>query len=98
MFGTVARIRPKAGQEKALVALLQEWQRTRKPKVKGAIGGYLFKKEKNPDEYILVSVWQDRQTYFANANDPEQDRWFRRVRELLQADPVWEDGEIITST
>lgn len=98
MFGTVAHIRPKAGQEKALVALLQEWQRTRKPKVKGAIGGYLFKKEKTPDEYILVSVWQDRQAYFANANDPEQDRWFRRVRELLQADPVWEDGEIITST
>ncbi|MBI4199805.1 MAG: hypothetical protein HY535_04975 [Chloroflexi bacterium] len=95
MYGTVARIRPKPGQEKAIVALQEEWSKTRKPKAKGAIAGYLYKLDKKPDEMVLVAVFQDKKTYMANADDPEQDRWYRRFRALLQADPVWEDGEVI---
>ena len=29
----------------------------------------------------------------ANADDPERDRWYGRLRPLLPADPEWEDGE-----
>lgn len=97
MFGTVARLRPKAGQEQAVLGIMREWERERKPKVKGAIASYLYKSENNPGQLILAVVFQDRETYFANAEDPEQDRWYRRFRELLEADPDWEDGEIIAS-
>ena len=31
---------------------------------------------------------------FANAADPEQNTWYRRMREQLEEDPWWEDGEI----
>jgi len=44
---------------------------------------------------IMVAVFQDRDSYYANAADPEQDRWYRRLRDHLAEDPVWEDGEII---
>ena len=86
MFGTVAYICPKAGQQQAVVDLMQEWEST--PKVKGAVGGYMFKPEKSPGELITVAVFQDRESYFANAEDPEQDRWFRWIQELLEADPT----------
>ena len=31
------------GAEPQLVALLEEWERERKPNARGAIGGYIFK-------------------------------------------------------
>lgn len=95
MYGTVAHVRPKQGQEKAVVAALEEWDATRRPKVKGAIASYLYKLDKSPNELVMAVVFQDKKTYIANAEDPEQDKWFRKLRGLLQADPVWEDGEII---
>ena len=77
------------------MAMHEEWGRARKSKVKGAIASYLYKLDKKPDELIMVAVFQDKKSYQANAADPEQDRWYRRLRELLQADPLWEDGEIV---
>ena len=95
MFGTIAHLRPKAGQEQAVVANLQEWDRLRKPNVKGPVAGYLYRSDKNPGELVMAVIFQDRESYYANAADPEQDRWYRRLRDLLETDPTWEDGEII---
>ncbi len=97
MYGTVARMHPKPGHEQTLIELNDEWQRERKPKVKGALGAYVLRPDNKPDEMILMAIFEDRQTYRANAEDPEQDRWFRRLREHLQADPEWEDGEIMAA-
>jgi quinol monooxygenase YgiN len=95
MYGTVARMKPKPGQEKAIAALLDEWQKTRGNKVKGALAGYLYKPDKSPGEMLMVAVFQDKTTYTANAQDPEQDRWYQKLRAMLAADPLWEDGEIV---
>ena len=95
MYGTIARIKAKTGQEKAIVGLMDEWSKSRAPKVKGAVAGYLYKLDKKPGEYMMVAVFQDKATYTANAQDPQQDAWYRKVRALLESDPVWEDGEII---
>ncbi|MBI4329255.1 MAG: antibiotic biosynthesis monooxygenase [Chloroflexi bacterium] len=95
MYGTVAHLRVKPGQEKTVQALSDEWDKTRRPKVKGAVASYVYKLDNKPNEYIMVAVFQDKKTYTANADDPEQDKWYRRFRAALQADPVWEDGEII---
>lgn len=95
MFGTVAHAHVKPGHEQAVMSLMEEWNRERKPKVKGALASYLFRSEKDPNEMIMVAVFQDRDSYYANAADPAQDRWYRRLREHLAEDPVWEDGEII---
>ena len=35
---------------------------------------------------------------FANADDPEQDKWYQEMRQHLEADPAWHDGEIIYSS
>lgn len=95
MYGTIFRMKVKPGQEQAVVKLFQEWDQERKPRVKGAVGGYLMKPDNRPGELVGVAVFQDRASYQANADHAEQDRWYRRVRELLEADPEWEDGEYV---
>lgn len=78
-----------------MVALRDEWSKTRGPKVKGAVAGYLYKLDKKPGEYLIVAVFQDKATHTANAQTPEQDAWFRKFRAFIEADPAWEDGEIV---
>ena len=94
-YGTIYRMRPKPGAEPQLVALLEEWERERKPNARGAIGGYIFKPDGRPDELIGVAVFRDRESYRANGSDPAQDAWYQRLREHLEADPEWDDGVIL---
>jgi hypothetical protein len=96
MYGTVFRMRAKAGREPEVRALFDEWWRERAPAVRGAQAGYVFQPEGSPGEWIGVVVFADRESYRANAEDPAQDRWYRRLREALEADPAWEDGPIVS--
>jgi hypothetical protein len=38
---------------------------------------------------------RQRGAYRKNSESPEQDKWFRERRALLEADPEWHDGTII---
>lgn len=94
MYGTIARMRVKSGQEQTVIDTLVEWQKERGSKVKGSVGGYVLRPDDRPGELLLIGLFEDRATYEANAEDPEQDRWFHRLREMLEADPKWTDGEV----
>ena len=94
MYGSIFHMRPNPGQEQAVLQLFQEWERDRKPKVKGAMDGYVYKLD-NTGELVGVAVFSDKDTYRANAEDPAQGEWFQKLRALLQADPSWEDGEVL---
>jgi quinol monooxygenase YgiN len=94
IYGTIARIRVKAGQSQKVIDLLLEWDRDRGAKVKGALGGYILRPDSDSDGLLMVAIFEDKATYEANAEDPEQDAWFKRLREMLEADPEWTDGEI----
>ena len=95
MYGTIFRMKVKPGQEQKVLEVFQEWDRDRKPKVKGAGGGYLLKPDNRPGELVAVAVFSDKASYTANASDPEQDVWYGKFRDLLVADPEWEDGEYL---
>lgn len=94
MFGTVARLKVKPGKGDELIAHGKKWSQERGP-VSGEVASYVFKLEGKEDEYLLVGIFQDRETYFENANHPETDRLYREMRELLESDPEWNDGEVI---
>ncbi len=96
MYGTVYRVQPKPGKEQDVIRMMEEWDRERRPKVKGVIGEYLYKLDKGG--MIGAVMFESKEAYFANAEDPEQDRWYRRFRELLEADPEWNDGEIVRAS
>ena len=95
MYGTVARLSVKPGRFDELVGLMEEWERDFKPKVDGAQEGYLYRLDSDPNAAIMVAVFRDKAAYTANADNPEQDKWFQRMRDCLAADPEWNDGEIV---
>ena len=93
MYGTVAHIRVKAGHGDELKGLMHDWNTERRPKVSGAMSGYLYQLDRDPQDWIMVALFQDKESYVANAEDPEQDQWFRKLMEHLDGEPQWHDGE-----
>lgn len=94
MFGTIMRLKAKPGSAQALIDLMDEWVVERGPST-GQVGSHLFKLENTEDEYMAVAIFRDRETYYANAADPETDRRYRALLELLTTEPEWNDGEVI---
>ena len=88
-------MRPIAGREQDVVDVLNEKDRERRPNVKGVVGGFLMKPDANTGEPVGVAVFEDKDAYPANGNDPARHPWFMKLRELLQSDPAWEDGAFV---
>ena len=95
MYGSVFRMKVKPGKNQAIADLFSEWDRERQRQVPGAIGGFVLRPDRAAGELIRVAVFKDKASYRANADDPAQHEWYMRMRELLEDDPEWEDGEYI---
>lgn len=94
MFGTVARATVQSGKEQEFLAIGEQWARER-GEATGQVAAYVFKAEGQLGEYYLIGIFRDRATYYANARDPETDRWYRQLRAALVTDPEWHDGEVV---
>ena len=94
MYGTVANLRVKADHQGDLMKLIQEWNTERKPKIAGAVSGYVVRLDSDPQDMIMIGIFANKEVYQKNANDPEQDRWFQRIMEHLESEPDWHDGEL----
>jgi len=95
MYGTIFRMRVKPGKENDLRAAFDNWEHERKPKVTGEVASLVLKSDKVPGEFLGVAVFKDKKSYTANAADPEQDKWYKQMRLLLESDPEWNDGDYI---
>ena len=98
MYGTVAHMRVKAGQEDALRDWMVRWDQERAPTINGPGSSYVYRMDSDSQDLILAVVFKDKESYVANAEDPEQDRWYQEMRQHLEADPEWHDGEVIYSS
>ena len=92
MYGTVARMRVLPGKDEEMKRLGDEMSSMQVP---GEVGGYVFKLDNAENEYILVALFEDRESYHRNAQSPESDQNYRKMRALLAADPEWNDGEVV---
>ncbi|MBM3933035.1 MAG: hypothetical protein FJ319_01820 [SAR202 cluster bacterium] len=99
MYGTIFKMKVKKGHEQQVMDITKQWDEQRTPKAKGVIGEYVMKPDSGPaNEYIVVVIFSDQAAYRALAADPEQDRWYRKLREHLETDPEWQDGEYIAAS
>jgi len=92
MYGTVAKLQVKAGREADLTRHLEQYQSG------GLAGGFVASALYRADDgggHWLAVVFESREKYDANADSPEQDARYREMRELLDADPEWHDGEVL---
>jgi hypothetical protein len=89
MFGSVFKMRPKAGKAAELRQVMMS--NPRRPE--GMITAYLLSEDANGDVWGMA-VFEDEKTYRANAADPSQGEQYQKFRALLEADPEWHDGSI----
>src|ERR1041384_2403727 len=98
MYGTVARMKVTPGHLDQLLDQMKDWDQRRRPDVKGAVASYVYRLAAESNQLMLAVVFSDKDAYFANADDPEQDKWFQELRAHLAEGPEWHDGEVIYST
>ncbi len=91
MYGTVAKLITKPGA----IEEIKRMESGRHPA--GYIGSYVYKSDQDANELWLVVIFENKETYMANADSPEQDAEFRRLMNYLVTEPEWHDGEIIYS-
>jgi hypothetical protein len=95
MYGTIARLHPRPGKTDELLKLGDSM---RAAPMAGHRSSFIFLPDRNPyfrETLFLVAVFEDAETYRANADSPEQDVRFQAMRELLEDDPDWLDGTFL---
>ena len=96
MYGSFMRLKVKPGQEQTVVDVLKEWEAKLKPNIKGAIGGLLLKPNSGSGELLGAAIFRDKASYMANFDNSAQHEWYLKLRDLLEADPEWIDGEYLS--
>lgn len=99
MYGTIARLHPKPGKGEELRTLAGRWNADDSTRIPaGFRHSFLFEPDQEPYDrptIFLVAVFDDRSSYVANAESPEQDAEYRELRALLEDDPDWMDGTFV---
>lgn len=94
MFGTIGHARIRAGQKEALDGLMRDWKQTIRPLVPGAFLEVTGHRAGLPEELVFLALAEGEATYRHLADLPEQDGFYRRMVELLETEPTWEDVEM----
>jgi antibiotic biosynthesis monooxygenase (ABM) superfamily enzyme len=88
MFVTVSIYRAKAGEEDAVIALHEDWQRNQQARMQGYLSGELLRNIQAPREFVAIMRFQTRAFAQALANDPERNAWYRRLVSLVENVPA----------
>lgn len=91
MFVTVFTFHAREGEEDAIIALHEDWQRRWRARVAGFVAGELFHAQNDPRSFIDVARFESEEAARRVANDPDQNVWYRRLASLCEAEPVFTD-------
>lgn len=95
MYGTIARFRLKSGVKADFIKAMDSFGDA---VIDGWIADYYFQMDEDPDEFYLVAIFKDNQTYQANADSADQHERYLVFRSFLTDDPEWHDGFILSAT
>ena len=93
MYGTVARMQVKPGMQEGFKAWAANITGART--IPGHVETLVYQSDADPNLLTVVVIFEDRESYHANAASPEQHAEFLKMMEFLTAEPEWNDGEII---
>ena len=94
MYGTIARMQFKPGAESRMNEVMREYESVEIP---GSISTHVYRMDQNPNEFYMVVMFQDRESYRRNAENPAQHQRYLRMMDMLVTEPEWHDGEIVFS-
>lgn len=87
MYGTLMRATTAPEKRETVVAMMGEGA-----SAKGFRATYVLLPDDDERTVIAAVVFDDPETYSANAHAPATEEWYGRFRALLDADPEWTDG------
>jgi heme-degrading monooxygenase HmoA len=88
MFVTICTYRVRAGEEDALIALHEDWQRTLRPHVRGYLSGELLHNIEDPQAFVAIARYESEAAARAAAEHPEQVAWQQRLASLAEVRPT----------
>jgi hypothetical protein len=86
-YGSVFRFRPLPGKEEDVLDYHRRWKAERWPHVSSFVTEYIYRSASTPGEYVGAAVFESKEAMERTSQDPEEDRWYRQFRSLLEADP-----------
>jgi quinol monooxygenase YgiN len=92
MYGTIAKLKVKPGQMQALKSHMASVSSRQAP---GFLAVNVYQMDADPNELYLTVMFENKETYVANANRPETNADFEKMMRFLVAEPEWRDGEVV---
>ena len=93
-YGTVAKMRLRPGAEPLFRAQFDALVHEQLP---GWVSTTFFQSDADPHDVWMVVAFDSQESYRANAERPNMDAIYRRVRGCLEADPEWNDGFVMAA-
>src|SRR2546423_14708907 len=82
MYGTLMRARVKPGSHDEVAAVMNEGR-----SAKGFKVAYVLFPDEHQNEVAAAVIFEDEESYRANAHDPATEEWYGRLRALLEDRP-----------
>ncbi|MBA3873951.1 MAG: antibiotic biosynthesis monooxygenase [Anaerolineae bacterium] len=92
MYGTIAKMRVKAGAEQAFMRVAAE---TESVPVAGVVAVYIYQMDADSRDFYMTVMFDSQESYVANANSPEQHNRFMQLMAVLETEPEWHDGTVV---
>lgn len=92
MYGTIQRGRVKKDRIRELMALGKEWDDRERKRAIGYINSELLWCDEGGGRFCMIVHFTSKEAYRKNADSPEMDAFYRRLRACLEEDPEWIDG------
>jgi hypothetical protein len=70
-------------------------QNLARAKERGFMMDVVGKRKESPDEVLGCVTWDPSERYYANAESPEQNAEYEKMRALLASDPEWFDCDVV---
>ena len=84
MYVIVSTYRAKIGEEDAIIALHEDWQRNQGLKAKDYLSWQLFRNIQAPREFIAIAQFENEEAARAATNDLKRDAWYDRLVSLTE--------------
>jgi len=88
MFIIVCTYRARKGEEDAIIALYEDWERTLRARTAGCLSGELLHSVQDPRAFIAIARYEDEASARAVTADPEYIAWQRRLASLMEVEPI----------
>jgi len=88
IFVIVSTYRAKPGEEDAIIALHEDWQRKQGNKAKVYLSWELFRNTEAPSEFIVIAYFESEELARAMEDDLNQDAWYLRLVSLVEERPA----------